>query len=86
MPVCETVLHKYKQNDEHKHVNIEQFVRECLVPILGNYSQGESHSTVMMDICLMHLDRVSELTERADAVLLFSDYSSELIPMEAMFG
>jgi hypothetical protein len=85
MPVCETVLHKYKQKDEHKHVNIEQFVRECLVPILGNYSQGEYNSTVMMGICLMHLDRVRELTERADATFLFSDYSSELIPIEAMF-
>ena len=48
IPACETVLHKYNEKDEHKHLNIERFVGWTLVPILGNFSQGESHSMVII--------------------------------------
>lgn len=64
-----------------------QYVRDCLVPTLGNFSRREAHSVVIMDNCSIHLDpRVQALIEEAGAIIIYSaPYSPELIPIEFMF-
>ena len=64
-----------------------EYVRTCLVPVLGNYWRKEPHSVVIMDNCSIHIDkRVRELIENAGAILIYSaPYCPELIPIEYMF-
>jgi transposase len=88
---CETVLHKYKEKEEHAPVDTDRFVRyveEKLVPVLGNFLKRERRSVVIMDNCSIHMDpRVRELIEAAGAILVYSaPYSPELIPIEFMFA
>ena len=65
-----------------------EFVRDKLVPVLGNFQKGEAHSVVIMDNCSIHLDsRVRELIEGAGAIILYSaPYCPDLIPIEYMFN
>ena len=88
---CETVLHKYKEKEEHAPVDTDRFVRyveEKLVPVLGNFLKRERRSVVIMDNCSIHMHpRVRELIEAAGAILIYSaPYSPELIPIEFMFA
>jgi transposase len=90
IPACETVLHKYKDKEEHKPVDADrfvQYVQKKLVPMLGNYSKQEPHSVVIMDNCSIHIDiRVRQLIEATGAIIVYSaPYSPELIPIEYMF-
>jgi hypothetical protein len=87
---CELVEHTYKEKEEMKPVDSErfvQFVREMLVPELGDFSRKEPRSVVIMDNCSFHVDpRVNELIESAGALLLYSAlYCPELIPIEYYF-
>jgi len=64
-----------------------QYVREVLVPNLGNFDLKEPHCVAIMDNCSIHIDtRVGSLIAYAAAVLLYSaPYSPDLIPIEYMF-
>lgn len=45
--LSEVVLHKYKEKDEHAPVDSDRFVeyvRDVLVPVLGNFDRSEPHS------------------------------------------
>jgi transposase len=91
IPACDEVLHMIKEKEEHKPVDAERFVqyiKQYLVPVLGNYWLEEANSVVIMDNCSIHLDpRVRELIEGAGAILIFSSpYSPEIIPIEYMFS
>lgn len=84
-------MHQNKEKEEQKPVDADrfvQYVRDKLVPVLGNYSRREPHSVVIMDNCSIHLDeRVTELIESTGAIIIYSSpYSPELIPIEFMFG
>ncbi len=88
---CDEVLHMIKEKEEQKPVDAERFVqyiKQYLVPVLGNYWLEEANSVVIMDNCSIHLDpRVRELIEDAGAILIFSSpYSPEIIPIEYMFS
>jgi hypothetical protein len=90
IPACTVVPHQYKEKEEQKPVDADrfvEFVRDELVPHLGNYERREAHSVVIMDNCSIHIDaRVKELIEGAGAVLLYSaPYCPEVIPIEYMF-
>jgi len=91
IPACDYVMHMTKEKEEQKPVDTERFVeyiRNKLVPVLGNYSRREPRSVVIMDNCSIHLDsRVRQLIEATGAILLYSaPYSPELIPIEYMFS
>ena len=90
IPACDIILHQYKEKEEQKPVDADRFVeyiRDTLVPLLGNFARGEPHSVVIMDNCSIHMDsRVRELIEGAGAIIVYSaPYAPELIPIEYMF-
>jgi len=90
VPACDFILHKCKEKEEIAPMNAErfvQYVREVLVPNLGNFDLKEPRSVVIMDNCSIHMDiRVGILIADAGAVLLYSaPYSPDLIPIEYMF-
>jgi transposase len=90
LDACETVMHKFKEKEEHRPVDSNRFVeyvREKLVPVLGRYDRQEPNSVVIMDNCSIHLDpAVSQLITAAGAIIIYSaPYCPEVIPIEYMF-
>jgi transposase len=88
---CETIMHKHKEKEEFAPMTMErfvQYVREKMVPILGNFLRGEKHSVVILDNCSVHMDpRVAQMIEDAGAIIIYSaPYCPELIPIEFMFS
>ncbi len=88
---CDVVLHKYKEKDEHKPVDAERFttfVREKLVPVLGNYERKELRSVVIMDNCKIHVDpEIRRMIYSAGAIIIYSaPYCPDVIPIEFMFS
>ena len=74
LSACEVVMHKYKENNEHKPVDTDrfvEFVRNSMVPFLSNYLREETYSVVIMEKCSIHLDRrVRGMIEGAGAIIL----------------
>lgn len=66
----------------------QDWVREYLVPVLGNYANFETNSIVIMDNASTHMSReVVDLIEETGAYLLYSaPYSPDLSPIEYLFS
>ena len=64
------------------------WVREFLVPNLGNFEKGEKRSIVIMDNASTHMDiEVGDMIREAGAVLLYTaPYSPDLNPIKNMFN
>jgi isfu1 transposase len=87
---CDLVLHKVSGKEQSDPVDTERYVeyiRDRVVPILGNILLDEPYSVVSMDNCSIHCDsRVRELIEGAGARLIYTaPYSPEIVPIESMF-
>jgi hypothetical protein len=88
--MCDVVMHKVDGKKESAPVDGERFVeymKEKVVPYLGNYALGEAHSVVVMDNCSVHMsEEVEALISEKGAILLYSaPYAPDLIPIESMF-
>jgi len=66
----------------------ELFVQEKLLPVLGNYSLGESRSLVIIDnATIHHSDEIINMIEGKGAKILYlPPYSPDLNPIELMFA
>ena len=89
MSACEVV--KRDRSDNRGTVNterFEQYVEECIVPILGRFDYSEPNSIVVMDNVIIHLsERVERLIRDAGAILLLTaPYSPHLNPIEYFFS
>ena len=89
---CE-IFHRNEASDEGAagtvdRDNFVEWVRDKLVPSLGNYQKGERRSIVVMNNASTHMfEEVRDLIEDAGAVLLYTDpYSPDLNPIEKMFN
>lgn len=90
--VCYTVM-RYKLLYEGAAGTVDgdylhYWVKEYLVPTLGNYEGGEPRSVVMMDNASTHMsDEIQATIEDADAVLIYgAPYSPHLNPIENYFS
>jgi len=91
---CEIVEREQGKNDTDPNrgtVDGERFleyVRDCLVPALGNYINGERRSIVVMDNASIHnANEIRNLIESAGAILIYTaPYAPEYNPIELMFG
>ena len=84
---CQIVFQATPNDKDPTHGTIDSarfqmWVKEKLVPYLGNYYLGEPRSVVIMDNATIHAG-VKELIEGAGAKLIYlSAYSPELNPIE----
>ena len=64
------------------------WVKEYLIPTLGNYQRGEPRSVVMMDNASTHMsDEIQTVIEDAGAVLIYgAPFSPHLNPIELYFS
>ena len=91
---CEIVEREHGKNDNNPNrgtvdtERFEQYLEECLVPVLGKYEFFEPNSIVVMDNASIHNSvRVKEIIEGAGALLVYTaPYSPEINPIEYMFG
>jgi len=50
----------------------EEYIAECVVPIVGNYAAGEPNSVVVMDNAIIQMsERIEEMINDAGGILLF---------------
>ena len=66
----------------------EEWVKEYLCPILGDYSKGQNRSIVMLDNASTHMSRrVVDMIERTGAKVLYTaPFSPDLNPIENFFS
>jgi hypothetical protein len=92
---CEVILRARSAEDpdlSRGTVDAERFelwVREKLLPVLGNYERGEKRSIVVMDNASTHTSTATlrHLIESKGAHLVFSaPYSPDLNPIERCFN
>jgi hypothetical protein len=89
--VVESQRGRTDRDETHGIVDRERFelwVAECLVPVLGNFVDGEKRSIVVLDNAYIHHgERVTELIEDAGAYVLYTaPYSPDLNPIKLMFN
>ena len=88
--MCEVIDHTVHEKEESKPVDAERFLRymkDHVIPYLGNFLNGEKHSVIIMDNCSIHMDpEIARLIHEAGAVIVYSaPYACDLIPIESMF-
>ncbi|CAJ1934662.1 unnamed protein product [Cylindrotheca closterium] len=87
---CE-IVHRNENLENRGTVDTErfgQFVEQRLVPILGQYTEKEPNSVVIMDNASIHMsDQIEEMISAAGAMLLFTaPYSPHINPIEYFFS
>ena len=92
--VCETVLQKSSSKDKDtSHGTIDgarilEWVRNKLVPTLGDHQLGQPRSIVVMDNATIHANpEIEALIKSKGAILIkLPPYSPQFNPIEMMFG
>ena len=81
---CRLIM-KPQTNDALSFTN---YIRECIIPILGNYVLGEPRSVLTLDNASVHnVDEVEALINDAGArVIWTARYSPDLHPIETAFN
>ena len=66
----------------------EEWVKECLCPILDDYSKGQNRSIVMLGNASTHISRrvVDMIEEKGAKVLYTAPFSPDLNPIEIFFS
>ena len=94
MEACELVQRETSLDDPNLArgtIDTDRFklwLENCLLPILGNYEQGQPRSLVVLDnASIHHDDEIVRMIEETGAHILYSaPYSPDLNPIEYMFG
>ena len=76
---------------QQKKINgdkFEEFLCQCLLPIIMPYDGNNARSVVVMDnASIHHLDRVKDIITGIGAKLIFlPPYSPDLMPLEEVFA
>jgi DDE superfamily endonuclease len=64
-----------------------EWINDCIIPVLGNYSMREECSIVVLDnASIHHTDEIVEMIQSTDAVIIYlPPYSPDLNPIKMMF-